>query len=65
MQDNTSNIINITTMCQRLNKGRTTLWCWVRDNRFPQPLRVGQNTLGWTEAQYVQWLKELEATNHG
>ncbi|MGL6172327.1 MAG: helix-turn-helix transcriptional regulator [Vibrio sp.] len=48
-------------MCKYLNKGRTTLWCWVRDGHFPQPIRVGNKTLGWTTKQYQSWLERKES----
>lgn len=65
MQTNTNQLINISQMCKNLNKGRTTLFCWVRDGKFPQPLRVGSKTLGWTGKQYNEWLAQLEGANHG
>ena len=64
MQQNNTDIINIAQMCRKIGKGRTTLFCWVRDGKFPKPLMIGSRTLGWTTAQYDQWLNELEATNH-
>ena len=64
MQSNPNQLINITTMCKNINKGRTTLFCWVRDHKFPQPLRVGNKTLGWTLEQYKDWLAQLEGANH-
>lgn len=64
MQINPNQIISISAMCKNLNKGRTTLFVWVRDRKFPQPLRIGSKTLGWTEQQYSTWLASLEAANH-
>ena len=64
MQSNSNQLISISQMCKNLNKGRTTLFCWVRDHKFPQPLRVGNKTLGWTNQQYSTWLASLEAANH-
>lgn len=64
MQINPNQIINISEMCQYLNKGRTTIWCWVRDGKLPQPIRVGRKTVGWSQKQFQQWLESKEATNH-
>jgi len=64
MQINPNQIISISAMCKNLNKGRSTLFVWVRDGKFPQPLRIGSKTLGWTEQQYSTWLASLEAANH-
>ncbi|MCS6122530.1 helix-turn-helix transcriptional regulator [Shewanella sp.] len=64
MKTSSTQIINIPSMCHNLNKGRTTLFCWVRDGKFPQPLRIGRRTLGWTSQQYNEWLNSLEAANN-
>lgn len=64
MQINPNQIISIKAMCKNLNKGRSTLFVWVRDGKFPPPLRVGKKSLGWSQKQYQQWLESMEATNH-
>lgn len=64
MKTSSTQIINISAMCHNINKGRTTLFCWVRDGKFPQPLRIGRKTLGWTLQQYNEWLAQLEGANH-
>ncbi|GIU09848.1 hypothetical protein TUM4641_25800 [Shewanella morhuae] len=64
MQINPNQIISISAMCKNLNKGRSTLFVWVRDGHFPQPIRVGKKTLGWTTKQYQSWLESKEAANH-
>lgn len=57
--NNPDQLINISSMCRLIGRNRTTLYMWVRDNSFPQPLRMGKRTLGWTNEQYQQWLKSL------
>lgn len=64
MQSNSNQLINISTMCKNLNKGRTTLFCWVRDGKMPQPIKVGNRTIGWTQKQYNEWLSNLEAADN-
>lgn len=59
MQANTNQIINISSMCELIGKQRTTLYIWVRDGYFPQPLRINGRTIGWHPQQYQQWLESL------
>jgi len=43
-------------VCGLLKKSRTTLWRWIRSGHFPQPLKIGPNSLAWTEDQVTQWI---------
>lgn len=54
----TQKIISIKEMCGFINRDRRTLWVWVRDNRFPQPIKMNGRTIGWPESVYQSWLKE-------
>ncbi len=37
---------------------RITIWRWVRENRFPKPVRVGQRGIAWICAEIEQWISE-------
>ena len=43
-----------------LKVSRVTLWHWRRDGRFPEPLRLGPNTVAWPEPTIARWLRERE-----
>jgi prophage regulatory protein len=34
----------------------TTLWRWTRDGRFPKPIKLGPNTVGWLHDDLEAWL---------
>ena len=51
-------LISIKEMCLLLHKDRRTIWGWVRDRKFPQPLKIGNRTMGWRQAQYEEWLEK-------
>lgn len=36
--------------------GRTTLWRWVREGRFPKPIRLGANCIAWRADDINQWI---------
>lgn len=40
---------------------RMTLSRWVKDNSFPQPLRLGPRKLGWLSADVDTWLAARRA----
>lgn len=50
-------IIRINKMLQLLDCSRTTLYRWVRNGQFPEPLRNGSRTIGWPISVYEEWIK--------
>lgn len=44
----------------RLPVHRNTLWRWVREGRFPQPVRLGQNITAWRLADVEAWERSIE-----
>ncbi|WP_418930340.1 helix-turn-helix transcriptional regulator [Gilvimarinus xylanilyticus] len=46
-------------VCERLGVSSTTLWRFVRDGRFPEPIQLpGSKIQGWTERSVDQWIKK-------
>ncbi len=60
-QHNQNNrLLSITQVCNLINRDRRSLWRWVTEGRFPQPLRLNGRTLGWRQETYQEWLESLE-----
>lgn len=36
--------------------GHTTLWRWIREGRFPKPVRLGANCVAWRSDDVDQWI---------
>lgn len=36
--------------------GKTTLWRWIREGRFPKPVRLGSNCVAWRSDEVEAWL---------
>lgn len=36
-------------VCERLRIGRTTVYRWGQEGRFPRPVRLGANTAAWPD----------------
>ena len=43
-----------------LGVSRTTLWRWVKDGTFPQPIQLGPATAGWRESVVWDWIDSRE-----
>lgn len=39
-----------------------TIWRWVRDKQFPEPVRLGPQTTAWPVEAVEKWLAERSAT---
>ncbi len=47
-------------ICERLKVSRSTLWRWRRKGNFPRPIRLGENTIGWLEDDFNNWVQERQ-----
>ena len=54
-----SNILHLDEVIARTGKSRTTLWRDVRAGRFPAPVKVGANRIGWLETEVDEWQESL------
>lgn len=51
-------ILNETQVKERTGvRGRTTLWRWEREGRFPKRRQVGPNRIGWLESEIAAWIE--------
>ncbi|WP_335865453.1 helix-turn-helix transcriptional regulator [Aeromonas veronii] len=37
-------------------RDRRTIWAWVRDNKFPQPIKMNGRAIGWPVSAYESWV---------
>jgi prophage regulatory protein len=52
-----NDIIRKRGLIQRLGISEATLWRWARTGRFPKPIQLGPNTVGWIEADVTAWIE--------
>jgi predicted DNA-binding transcriptional regulator AlpA len=46
---------------RKIVNNRMTLTRWMQSNGFPQPLRLGANSVAWSEAEVMTWLSQRAA----
>lgn len=56
------NILHVDEVMARTGKSRTTLWRDVRAGRFPAPVKIGKNRVGFFEAEVTEWQAKLPRT---
>ncbi|MFA0523897.1 helix-turn-helix transcriptional regulator [Vibrio sp. 10N.222.52.C3] len=51
-------LITYKELCEHLNRNYKTIQGWVRDGKFPQPVRVSGRTVGWRQEDVAQWIND-------
>ena len=46
------------------NPSRVTIWRWIRDGRFPQPVKLGENSIAWFEDEVDDHQANLPRVNY-
>lgn len=55
-------ILRTPTVQERLGGiTRSTLWRWVKAGRFPKPVQLGPQAVGWLEHEIDAWLEARAA----
>ncbi len=49
----------------RTGLSRTTIWRRVKAGKFPAPLVLGENSIGWTAQSIEDWLKSRPRRTYG
>ncbi len=47
---------------KRVPFGRTTIWKMCKDNRFPQPYKIGKTVIAWRSDEVLAWISERQRT---
>lgn len=50
-------ILRVDEVVERVGVGRTTLWRWERAGRFPARRQLGDQSVGWLEAEVDAWIE--------
>ena len=58
-------IIRMADVQARTGLSRSTIYQWVSDGSFPQPIRLGARAIGWIESEVDAWIREQIAASRG
>ncbi|MEM6464730.1 MAG: AlpA family phage regulatory protein [Pseudomonadota bacterium] len=59
------NILSTKATCERVSVSRTQLWKMVKDKRFPQPVPIDGNRIGYVDAEVDKWIESRIAARDG
>ena len=49
-------LLRLKEVKMRVGLGRSTIYRWISDGRFPKPVRLGGNSVGWPETAIDMWI---------
>ena len=50
--------LRVSEVQARTSLGRSTIYDWVAEGRFPPPIRLSERVLRWVEAEVEDWIRE-------
>lgn len=57
----TENLLTVENLAERFHVNPGTIYRWRSQGKFPRGVRIGENTLRWTEAEIAAWLEAKQA----
>ena len=53
------------SICVKTGKSRVQLWRDIRAKRFPPPIELGPNSIGWYRSEVDAWLQSRPRRTYG
>lgn len=51
------NFLRIAQVAKKTGLGKSTVWLWVKENRFPKPIKLSHKVAVWDEDKIKEWIK--------
>jgi prophage regulatory protein len=49
--------LRLPEVVRRVGISRSSVWLWVRQGRFPEPIRVGPRVTCWRQTEIDRWIE--------
>lgn len=62
--DNTKpeRIVRMPELLRRLQVDRSTIYRWMKEDRFPSPIQLGSRSIGWKASTIELWISSREVS---
>ncbi len=54
--------LRITQVIQKIGVGKSTIWLWSKEGKFPKPIKISTKVTVWEEEKIDEWI-QLKNTN--
>lgn len=51
-------LIRLKEVQHRVGLGRSTIYRWMSEGKFPKPVQLGGSTVAWAEGDVDQWIAD-------
>ncbi|WP_320034852.1 AlpA family phage regulatory protein [Halarcobacter sp.] len=55
-----SNFLRITEVMKMTGIAKSTIWLWVKEEKFPKPIKLSPRITVWDEDSINEWKKEIQ-----
>ena len=56
--DSAGKMLRLPQVLDRVPIGRSTIWSWVNQGRFPKPVKLSARTTAWREGDIDRFIKD-------
>jgi prophage regulatory protein len=57
--------LRLKQVINRTGRSRSTVYAYIRDGGFPQPVSISARCVAWVEGEIDRWIAERIATHRG
>ena len=54
--------LRVNEVIEMLSVGKSTIWAWVKQGKFPPPIKVNEQTTLWSYAVIENWVAQQQQT---
>ena len=58
-------MLRMPQVLERTGVCRATLYAWLREGKFPAPVELGGNSIGWPESEIEAWIASRPRKTYG
>lgn len=54
----TNKILKLPEVIERCALSRSSIYAYIQNNKFPKPIRLGERSVGWIDAEISEWIEQ-------
>lgn len=59
-----TNLLRIKDVIKKTGLAKSTIWLWVKEERFPPPIKLSKRVTVWEEEKINNWIKSHINNSH-
>jgi len=57
MSKKKTRMLRIKSVSQKLDTGKSTIWLWLAEGKFPEPIKLSPRITVWKESDIDEWIE--------